>query len=89
MQMQRARSANALGGSAQALTSTTDDTRIVEEGALLQHYLPSGKLKNHRYFWVSVEQGTISWDKKKSSQPNKTEPLLGVRAEPALKSVHR
>ena len=52
----------------------------VEEGAALAHYLPTGKKKNVRHFWVSIDQATISWDKKKNAKPNKTAPLLGVHS---------
>jgi hypothetical protein len=52
----------------------------VEEGSALTHYLPTGKKKNVRHFWVSIDQATISWDKKKGAKPNKTAPLLGVHS---------
>ena len=80
--MQHARKSVQLSGSAEA-------TRAVEEGAMLQQYLPTGKLKNSRFFWVSVEQGTVCWDKKKNANPKKTAPLMGVQAEPALKSARQ
>ena len=60
---------------------------VVEEGAVLARYLPTGKLKNSRYFWVSVEEGALCWDKKKNQKPNKTSPLVSVQPEPVLKSA--
>ena len=65
----------------------SDAMSVVEEGAVLAQYLPTGKLKNSRYFWVSVEEGTLCWDKKKNQKANKTAPLLSVQPEPVLKSA--
>eukprot|EP01043_Picozoa_sp_COSAG02_P039313 COSAG02_NODE_3095_length_7381_cov_3.337682_1_plen_1163_part_10 len=82
MQMQRA------PGSAQT-TGSAEASRAVEEGAVFRQYLPTGKLKNSRHFWISIDQGTVCWDKKKNAKPNKSAPLLGVQAELALKSARQ
>ena len=82
MQMQRGATANAAEAQAAQI-------RVVEEGGVLTHYLPTGKKKNDRYFWVSIERGTLSWDKKKNAKPNKTEPLLSVEPRPAVKDARQ
>ena len=44
-------------------------------------YLPTGKKKHDRVFWVDPAAGTLAWDKpgKKSSKPNKGPfPLVSV-----------
>ena len=53
----------------------------VEHGGYLMMFLATGekKHKTSRFFWVSPEKGTISWDKKKTANPRKTEPLISVR----------
>ena len=40
-----------------------------------------------RYFWVDRTSGTISWDKKKRTKGNKSEPLLAVEPEPKIRSA--
>ena len=64
-----------------------DDVATVINGGQLTLYLASGKRKHDRYFWVSAERRDISWDKQKSAKPNKTAPLRGVVACPAVKSA--
>ena len=53
----------------------------VEHGDYLMMFLATGekKHKTSRFFWVSPEKGTISWDKKKTANPRKTEPLISVQ----------
>eukprot|EP01043_Picozoa_sp_COSAG02_P037375 COSAG02_NODE_2798_length_8009_cov_65.100759_1_plen_1970_part_00 len=50
----------------------------VEHGGYLTMFHPTGEKKHTRFFWVSPEKGMISWDKKKTAKPRKTEPLVHV-----------
>jgi hypothetical protein len=65
----------------------TSAMQFCEEGGTLTIYLASGKRKHDRVFWVDRTTGTISWDKKKSTKPNKSESLIGVESAPAIKSA--
>lgn len=58
-----------------------------EEGGMLTMYLASGKRKHDRVFWVNTSTGVISWDKKRSNKPNKSEIVSAVEGAPAIKSA--
>ena len=46
--------------------------RRVEEGSKLAQHEATGKKKNDRVFWVSVQRAELCWDKKKTAKkPNK------------------
>ena len=62
---------------------------FAEAGVQLELYLASGKKKHDRYFWASIADGTIAWDKKKSANPDKVEPLESVEAEPAIMTARQ
>ena len=62
---------------------------FAEAGGALELYLASGKKKHSRYFWASINDGTIAWDKKKGPKPNKVEPLESVEASPAIMTARQ
>jgi hypothetical protein len=57
------------------------------EGSEMTMYLASGKKKHRRFFWL--EGNMLSWDKSKSSKPNKSFPVTRAKPSADVKSAQQ
>jgi hypothetical protein len=65
-------------------------TAAVQEGAVLTMYLPTGKKKHSRFFWVHRSSGNrlqLCWGKKKGASKYRTEMLHEILPGPDIKTA--
>ena len=76
-----------LGSSSSREMADASAMAFCEEGGTLTMYLASGKRKHDRIFWVDPSTGVISWDKKRSKKPNKSEIINAVVSNEAIRQL--